>query len=626
VAPFGDHVTTQAMTCADVSAIVVHHRSYDTVPVTVRALLEQGLPADRVLVVDNSEEPASGIRLASSLPPGVEVAHVANRGYGAAVNSGLDLLNSRGDDARYVLVTSHESRPDESAVARLRTALEDHSSAAVAGPTLVTGHGDERVTWSEGGYLAPVTRRPKHHGFGRPPRAQTDRAPVARRWLDGAFLLYRRADLENFRFSEDYFLYMEETDLHLRLGRAGRDVLWVPDAVAWQSSKGVPAYYFARNLRLLYARNDTAWRRRYVARSLVLRRLAGSVLRGRAASEASALLRGSVVRLPSAGPPPGHRVVVVNPLGAALHHYQAELVSVMSGLETEVTLLTTAEPSASGRGRVRWLASYVRLLLKAAAMTRRSSRGKVLVLWPALGYLDLSLLRATAGPKSSLVIHDPVPLVTAIGYGVRAGRLGARLGAGVQVILHSETARRALDPAIGKDRVSVLPHPMLPPARPPSGSPPNRKPVVRVLGQFKPDRDLEALSVLAQHFDSDAVLEVHGRGWPHIAGWAVQSLFVGETEMDSLIASSDVVLIPYRRFFQSGIAIRCLEQGVPAVGPAGSSLEDLYGSQSRLLVHDHNGWAAAVVHAAERGRQEASSAAENWRNSAEKAWREWLAT
>jgi GT2 family glycosyltransferase len=617
-------MTGRDLHLGDVAAVVVHHRSYDTLPVTVRGLTAQGLRPAGIVVVDNSEEPAQRQRLESSLPAGVRVFYVANRGYGAGVNAGLDFLLSRGDDARYVLVSSHESRPGEGAVARLREALGEDPTAAVAGPTLVTGEGDELRVWSEGGYLAPFTHRPLHHGYQRAVSTRPEQRPVTRQWLDGAFLLYRRDDLERFRFSENYFLYMEETDLHLRLGRAGRTALWVPNAVAWQSSHGVPAYWFARNMRLLYARNDRVWRRAFVARALTLRRLAGAVARGRVGSEMTALLKGSTVRLPQ--PPsraPLPRTFVVNPLAAALHHYQAELLTVLEDADTATSVLAIPEPSTGVGGRVSWLVRYLAALARAGVSSRRS-RGRLLVVWPALGYLDLILLRAAAGRRGSLVVHDPVPLVKAIGYGRFARRTGVRMGAGVRVIVHSETARRALDPALPDELVSVLPHPILPlHQRPTPGTSHDSKPIIRVLGQYKPDRDLDALSVVAESFRDSAVLEIHGRGWPAVDGWSVQPHFVSESEMDELIASSDVVLISYGRFFQSGIAIRCLEHGTPVVGPAGSSLEDLYGSNSPLLVHDLDDWPRAVGHAINGGRTEAVAAAGRWRSHAHAAWNEW---
>jgi GT2 family glycosyltransferase len=609
----------------DVAAVVVHHRSYDTVPITVRALVAQGLEPARIVIVDNSEEPDRRQLLESSLVDGVQVCYVVNRGYGAGVNAGLDNLRSRGDDARYVLISTHESRPGEAAIARLREALEGAATAAVAGPTLITGEGSDLRTWSQGGYLAPVTHRPRHHAHQRAVSTQHDRRAVPRQWLDGAFLLYRRDDLEQFRFSEDYFLYMEETDLHLRFGRAGRTALWVPDAVAWQSSHGVPAYWFARNLRLFYARNDRAWRRALIAPVLILRRLAAAAVRGRTRLEAIALIKGSTVRLP---PPPPHvnppRTFVVNPLAATLHHYQTELLSVLRHAGTPVTVLAFPEPSTGAQGRVSWLVRYAAALVRAGISVRRS-RGRLLVVWPVVGYLDLVLLRAAAGRHASLVVHDPIPLVKAVGYGGSARRIGLRFGAGVQVIVHSLTARRALDPALPDEQVTVLPHPILPPReKSTTAGSLGSRPIIRVLGQYKPDRDLEALSVVAERFSDCATLEVYGRGWPAVDGWSVRPHFVSETEMDKLVASSNAVLIPYGRFFQSGIAMRCLERATAVVGPAASSLEDLYGSTSALLVHDRDDWSRAVACAITDGPERISAAARRWRTHAEAAWSDWI--
>src|SRR4051794_5942323 len=75
----GGRMTETHRALKDLAAIVVHHRSYDTLPTTVRSLLAQGLAAERVIVIDNSEEPAFRDRLAASLPEGVVISYVSNR-------------------------------------------------------------------------------------------------------------------------------------------------------------------------------------------------------------------------------------------------------------------------------------------------------------------------------------------------------------------------------------------------------------------------------------------------------------------------------------------------------------------------------------------------------------------
>jgi hypothetical protein len=158
-----------------------------------------------------------------------------------------------------------------------------------------------------------------------------------------------------------------------------------------------------------------------------------------------------------------------------------------------------------------------------------------------------------------------------------------------------------------------------------------RRPAIRVLGQFKQDRDLEVLQSLAAEFNSECDLEIAGRGWPTVEGWRVDSRFVSEQELDELVRSSDAIVIPYKRFYQSGIAIRALEAGTPIVGRAATSLADLYGSDSRLLVSDElvdgdtrsQSWPAAVRHALRDGKREAIDAANAVFNAVVSDWHDW---
>ena len=181
---------------------------------------------------------------------------------------------------------------------------------------------------------------------------------------------------------------------------------------------------------------------------------------------------------------------------------------------------------------------------------------------------------------------------------------------------------------------ALLAHPMFPPTPTvhgpsPVGSP---RPVVRVLGQYKQDRDLEVLRLLASELRGQFELEIVGRGWPEIAGWRVDARFVAESELDLLIRTSDAVLIPYRRFYQSGIAIRALENGTPVVGRAGTSLDALYGSDSKLLVREDSvgvavdlaAWVTAVKYATTDGALEAEEAGRQHFNEVAADWQRWL--
>jgi hypothetical protein len=110
-----------------------------------------------------------------------------------------------------------------------------------------------------------------------------------------------------------------------------------------------------------------------------------------------------------------------------------------------------------------------------------------------------------------------------------------------------------------------------------------------------------------------------------VRGWAVDARFVPEAELDHLIADAKVVVIPYRRFFQSGIALRCLEQSTLVVGPRGTSLDDLLGPGSPLLVDtdEPDGWTRAIREGLDMDDSYAEGLAARWRSRAVTDWSRW---
>lgn len=617
--------TGASMTNLDTTvAVVVHHRSYDTVANTVEQLIGQGIDRGNILVVDNSEEPQFHLKLQSSMPKGVRLEFVPNNGYAAAVNFAMDHYHhARTPAPEFFIVATHETEMRPMAVRLLVEALLNDAQAAVAGPTLISGAPGAEVIWSQGGYLSRLTHFPNHFGHREPysPRHNDTEPPQVRSWLDGAFLAYRWRDVVDDRLSEDFFLYMEETDLHLRLSRQGKRVLWVPGSTVWQSSGGIPPYYLARNLRLLFMRNEPRWRRAFVPFGIA-KRLVADLVKRRSLRAVVPSLRGLFARVnknPSGQPP---FVAIVNPLGGALAHYQHELTDNLRAAGIGFELHTTLEPSIGAKSRLRWLLDYRSIIAEAARSARRSKGGRLLVLWPVLGYLDAALL-ALFGVRTSLIMHDPRPLVRAVGYGRPARVLARAVSRRVELVVHSEQAAVVVREDAPAMRLTTLAHPILPPVKMQSDN--SGLPIVQVFGQFKPDRDLDALETITRELRGKAHFKIDGRRWPHVAGWEVSDRFVPESEVDGLISRSAVVVIPYRLFFQSNVAIRSLELGVPFVGPRKSSLADLIGSDSSWLAESdvEHSWPRAVESAIESTGDESAAAGIAWRNHAIESWRSW---
>lgn len=607
----------------NIAAVVVHHRSYETIADTVKILLQEGIDADSLIVVDNSEEPDRRSALVDSLPYGMTVLFGENKGYGAAVNSALDYFSGRQEKPEYFLVATHETKPRPGAIDELLNAISD-PEIAVAGPTLLSGRTPEFI-WSAGGFLSSGLRVPAHHHHRDKPQVLRGlNSAQDREWLDGAFLLYRWSDIVRQRFDESFFLYMEETDLHLRLLRQGRRVVWVPRAQVWQDSKGIPPYYLARNLRLLFRKHErTSWRLAVVP-YIVAKRVAGDILRRRDFSSALPSIRGLTVHLPEREPE-SRSLTIVNPLGAALKHYETEVTSVLSGEERIRRAGKILEPSASGRSPLSWILAYISVLVGA----RKSAYSeRLLILWPVLGFLDVVILRVLGIQNACLVMHDPRPLVKGVGYSRFSRFLASKFLGSTTIAAHSAKAAQVLAHDAPGMKVVLLPHPIIEPR---AMMPSKKKTIaeIRVLGQYKKDRDLEALHSIGAQLGMNAHLEIQGRGWPNVPGWRVVEGFVPEEQLEKKFLRSDAIVIPYKNFYQSGIAIRALENGVPFVGPKDSVLAEILGHGSELLVdgNNSNGWLDALHHATtEDGRREAIYAAARWRARAVKEWTDWYKT
>ena len=290
--------------------------------------------------------------------------------------------------------------------------------------------------------------------------------------------------------------------------------------------------------------------------------------------------------------------LIYNPLPHLLGHYEEALVATLRAAGLSEVVRGVA-PSLEWGGCS--VPSRVGGAARALSRQRRLGRGPhhVLVCWPSFGLLEPLLWRlAGSRARVTLVVHDPEPLRRQFGMGRLCARLGALASGdgGVEVVVHSLPAREALV-ARGWPRPRLLPHPTAAPAPARSRGPSRRRTMVSVCGQWKPARDLRLLQGLGPSLAAQGRSPViAGRGWPPVAGWQLRDEFLSEEGLDGQIAASACVVLPYARFFQSGIAVRCVELGTPVVGPRHPFLEDLLGPSWPGLVDsdEPEAWRDAV--------------------------------
>jgi len=235
----------------DIGCVVIHHDSLRTLPRTLTSLRQEGLTKDHILVVDNSEDRISGRDLQDVVNFVAEVVRVPNRGYGNAVNIGIDHFSGLVDPPEYFLVVTHEVVPDPGAVSALRGELECNQRLAAVGPFLRSKLDDDSMYISYGGVHSGILGLPRHVKE-RPRREGDGRSVVLRDWLDGAIVMYRQGAFDNRRMREEFFMYVEEDEFHWRLRKEYGDIGCCFEVGADEVSNSVPPFLMSRNLQWMH--------------------------------------------------------------------------------------------------------------------------------------------------------------------------------------------------------------------------------------------------------------------------------------------------------------------------------------------------------------------------------------
>ena len=213
-----------------VSVILV---SYNTADLTIRAIecvyasaRNCSFPVD-VLVVDNASRDDSVARVRAEFPTIRLFESSTNLGFGAANN-----LAVASSDSEYILLLNTDAFLQPESLTVLEQYMRTNPLVGVVGPTIWNADGTvQTAAWN---FPSPLQSLFEYSGIGNLfPRVPliggyrkwnhntTQRVP----WLIGACILIRRSvfvDVGGFDCA--FFMYAEETDLQLRIRRAGYDI------------------------------------------------------------------------------------------------------------------------------------------------------------------------------------------------------------------------------------------------------------------------------------------------------------------------------------------------------------------------------------------------------------------
>jgi GT2 family glycosyltransferase len=216
------------------TAVVLNWNTPELTTRCVRSLVDDGVPAERVVVVDNGSADGSAAVLADALPGSRLLALDENVGFARGTNAGAASL--AGD--AYLLVNSDAFVHRPGSVRRLLDVLEAEPGVGIAVPLL--RNPDLTVQQSVAPLTSPAVAVVQASGLSRlvPNRWQPD---WSTHWDHGAerdvqaaagpVLLVRSETWDGLGgFDETAFMYAEDRDLCWRAGRAGWRVRFTPAA------------------------------------------------------------------------------------------------------------------------------------------------------------------------------------------------------------------------------------------------------------------------------------------------------------------------------------------------------------------------------------------------------------
>ena len=247
-----------------VVAVVLNFNSAPDTLDCVDSLRKCNYPALSILVVDNASEPNIVAQLKANLSEKELLCNVGNFGFAKGNNLGIRKAMEYGPD--YVLVLNNDTVVEPDFLTPLVEQLEADETNAVAGGTICYYPNSERV-WFAGGDFFPRRAFSFRRHLNKSYEQLIALDPEEVTWLSGCMMLFRTSVLAQVGlFNEDFFMYLEDTELSLRIMKFGYKLWYVPKACIYhkvrdEANRPLKVYFVVRNRLLLSKVISTQWER-----------------------------------------------------------------------------------------------------------------------------------------------------------------------------------------------------------------------------------------------------------------------------------------------------------------------------------------------------------------------------
>lgn len=227
-------------------AIVVSYNNFADLADCVNSLVRQRIPPDydyKIVISDNNSTPAvrakinaflgelggTGVRSLGAHTRSVScVFRDANAGYAGAANFAIEHYSA---DA--YIICNQDAVYREDFVSTLANYLQNNPNCGAATACVLFKHNPQIINSTANGLTK--TGNGFDRGCGQPAALSADFPKEAEGFFGGACIIRAEAGRMVGFFDESYFMYYEDTDLSLRLRRAGWNINYVSSAVCFHA-------------------------------------------------------------------------------------------------------------------------------------------------------------------------------------------------------------------------------------------------------------------------------------------------------------------------------------------------------------------------------------------------------
>jgi len=219
-----------------VSVVVVTHDSLPALTGCLNALARAivNTPCE-LIVIDNASQDQTVAEATRSFPRVRVISNTLNVGFARACNQGAEVANGE-----YLLFLNPDVELDANAIAALLTATKSYSSAGLVSGRLRNPDGTFQATcrkfptignmiFSRGSALGGMLSSPNSRG-GRYTLSDFQKTTEVPAVAATTVMIRRALFAEAGGFDKRFFMFMEDTDLSLRLYQLGYRNLFVPSA------------------------------------------------------------------------------------------------------------------------------------------------------------------------------------------------------------------------------------------------------------------------------------------------------------------------------------------------------------------------------------------------------------